>query len=87
MEFGALMHKMVDAACAGDGEEVADCFVEDGVYDDVFYGVFQGRERIVDMIGNYFAMGIVVMFVMFSAMNRNSRVLRETVRCSMASPL
>ena len=54
MEFGALMRKMVDAACAGDGEEVADCFVEDGVYDDVFYGVFQGRERIVDMIGNYF---------------------------------
>ena len=40
MEFGALMRKMVDAACAGDGERVADCFLEDGVYDDVFYGVF-----------------------------------------------
>ena len=49
-----LMDKMVDAACAGDREEVADCFIEDGIYDDVFYGVFQGREQIMDMISNYF---------------------------------
>jgi hypothetical protein len=54
MEFGKLMRKMVVAACTGDGNGVADCFVEDGIYDDVFYGVFQGREQIVDMIGNYF---------------------------------
>jgi len=54
MEFGVLMGRMVDAVCAGDREEVAGCFIEDGIYDDVFYGLFRGREQIMDMIGNYF---------------------------------
>ena len=54
MEFGALMRKMTDAACKGDGEGVASCFTEDGVYDDVFYGEFVGRARIAEMIRDYF---------------------------------
>lgn len=54
MEFDQLIQRMVDAACAGDGQAVADCFTPDGIYDDVFYGVFQGHERITEMIHNYF---------------------------------
>lgn len=54
MEFGALMRKMMDAACKGDGRGVASCFTADGVYHDVFYGAFRGHDRIVDMIESYF---------------------------------
>ena len=54
MEFGVLMRKMMDAACAGDGRGVASCFTPDGVYHDVFYGPFEGHDRIADMIENYF---------------------------------
>lgn len=54
MEFGALMRKMMDAACAGDGAGVASCFTPDGVYHDVFYGAFQGHDRIAEMIEGYF---------------------------------
>jgi ketosteroid isomerase-like protein len=54
MEFGELMEKMVAGACAGDGEAVASCFTEDGFYDDVFYGAFEGRAKIAGMIRDYF---------------------------------
>ncbi len=54
MEFGALMRKMTQAACDGDGAAVASCFTEDGVYHDVFYGAFQGPARIEEMIRDYF---------------------------------
>ena len=54
MEFGALMRKMMAAACVGDGQGVAACFKEDGIYHDVFYGAFEGRARIAEMIRDYF---------------------------------
>ena len=54
MEFGALIRKMIDGACAGDGAAVASCFTEDGVYHDVFYGSFQGHDKIAEMIEGYF---------------------------------
>lgn len=52
--FGALMRDMTAAACAGDGEGVARCFTESGVYHDVFYGAFKGHTRIAEMIRDYF---------------------------------
>ena len=54
MEFGALIKTMTQAACDGDGEGVAACFTEDGVYHDVFYGSFEGRKQIAGMINDYF---------------------------------
>lgn len=48
------MRKMTAAACAGDGAGVASCFTRDGVYHDVFYGAFEGPERIAEMIESYF---------------------------------
>lgn len=54
MSFLDLMKRMTGAAVAGDGRGVADCFTEDGVYHDVFYGAFKGRDAITDMIENYF---------------------------------
>ena len=53
MTFSELIGRMADAAARGDGQAVADCFTADGVYDDVFYGPFQG-DAIKDMIENYF---------------------------------
>lgn len=54
MEFDALIRKMMQSASDGNGAEVAACFTEDGIYDDVFYGVFQGHARIAEMINEYF---------------------------------
>ena len=53
MAFAELIQTMSEAAARGDGQAVADCFTPDGVYDDVFYGPFQGA-AIIDMIENYF---------------------------------
>ena len=39
---------------SGDGTAFAALFTEDGVYHDVFYGAFQGRERIAAMITGWF---------------------------------
>lgn len=54
MDFAALMTAMTRAAVTGDGRAVGDCFTEDGVYHDVFYGAFRGRAAIADMIENHF---------------------------------
>src|SRR6478736_2384064 len=37
-----------------DGKGFASLFTEDGVYHDVFYGDFKGRERIAEMIDDWF---------------------------------
>ena len=52
--FRDLIEQFANAACHGDGERVAACFTPDGVYHDVFYGAFQGREAIRDLIENHF---------------------------------
>lgn len=44
---------MTQAAVRGDGQAVAQCFAENGVYHDVFYGSFKGRQ-IADLIENHF---------------------------------
>ena len=53
MAFPELIQSMAAAAARGDGQAVADCFTDDGIYDDVFYGPFQGT-RIKEMIEDYF---------------------------------
>ena len=54
VSFSELMQAMADAVCRGDGEGAADFFTSDGVYHDVFYGAFEGRKRIAEMIQDYF---------------------------------
>ena len=53
MAFDKLITRMTQAACAGDGDAVAECFTEEGVYHDVFYGAFRGAD-ISRMITDYF---------------------------------
>ncbi len=53
-DFRALIERMTQAICRGDGSAAAACFVADGIYHDGFYGEFRGREAIRDMVENHF---------------------------------
>ncbi|HSD42405.1 MAG TPA: nuclear transport factor 2 family protein [Burkholderiales bacterium] len=52
--FGALLERMTQAICRGDGAAAAACFTADGTYHDGFYGEFRGREAIREMIEQRF---------------------------------
>ena len=52
--FVALLDAFAAAAVAGDGARFAALFTEDGRYHDVFYGTFDGRDAIADMLENRF---------------------------------
>lgn len=53
-DFAATLKTFADAVAAGDGQQFASVFTEDGVYDDVFYGEFKGRAEIARMLEEYF---------------------------------
>lgn len=53
-DFASLLDRFTGAVEAGDGNALADLFTPAGVYDDTFYGAFEGRAAIVDMIENRF---------------------------------
>jgi hypothetical protein len=52
--FGALLARMTQAICRGDGAAAADCFIPDGSYHDGFYGEYRGQAAIREMIEQYF---------------------------------
>jgi hypothetical protein len=52
--FPELLDAFTAAVRRGDGAAFSGLFTEDGVYDDVFYGVFKGREAIASMLEDYF---------------------------------
>lgn len=54
MDASALLRAFCDAVEQRDGNSFAALFTEDGVYHDVFYGVFQGRANIAEMIDDWF---------------------------------
>jgi uncharacterized protein (TIGR02246 family) len=54
VSFRALLERMTQAICRGDGEAAAACFAESGVYHDGFYGEFKGRAAIADMVRRLF---------------------------------
>jgi ketosteroid isomerase-like protein len=54
MNIPAMLRAFCDAVERRDGKAFAALFTEDGVYHDVFYGAFQGREEIADMIDDRF---------------------------------
>jgi uncharacterized protein (TIGR02246 family) len=52
--FARLLDEFAAAAVAGDGARFAALFTEDGCYHDVFYGLFEGRAAIADMLESRF---------------------------------
>ncbi|HUN95682.1 MAG TPA: nuclear transport factor 2 family protein [Bradyrhizobium sp.] len=54
MEATEMLHVFCDAVEQRNGAAFASLFTEDGVYHDVFYGTFEGRERIAAMIDDWF---------------------------------
>lgn len=52
--FTSLLKDFSAAVEVGDGTALAALFTEDGVYDDIFYGEFHGREAIRDMLEGIF---------------------------------
>jgi uncharacterized protein (TIGR02246 family) len=54
MTMEELLRAFCDAAEQRNGKAFADLFAEDGVYHDVFYGAFEGRDKIAEMIDEVF---------------------------------
>ena len=54
MEATELLRAFCDAVEQRRGAAFASLFTEDGVYHDVFYGAFEGREKIAAMIDDWF---------------------------------
>jgi ketosteroid isomerase-like protein len=54
MNILAMLRAFCDAVERRDGKAFAMLFTEDGVYHDVFYGVFAGRAAIAGMIDDWF---------------------------------
>jgi ketosteroid isomerase-like protein len=54
MNPSAMLRKFCDAVEQRNGVAFAALFTEDGVYHDVFYGAFAGRENIAAMIDDWF---------------------------------
>jgi hypothetical protein len=53
-QFQALIERMTQAICRGDGAAVAACFTPVGAYHDGFYGEFRGSAAIREMVEQYF---------------------------------
>jgi ketosteroid isomerase-like protein len=54
MTTTAMLRAFCDAVEQRNGRAFAELFAEDGVYLDVFYGAFEGREKIATMIDDWF---------------------------------
>jgi ketosteroid isomerase-like protein len=54
MQTEELLHDFCRAVEQRDGAAFAALFTEDGVYHDVFYGAFEGREKIAQLINDWF---------------------------------
>jgi ketosteroid isomerase-like protein len=54
MSTAAMLRQFCDAVEGRDGRRFAGLFCEDGVYHDVFYGAFVGRQKIAEMIDDWF---------------------------------
>src|SRR5690349_2861302 len=54
METSDLLKTFTTAVERRDGKTFASLFTEDGVYHDVFYGAFKGRQKIAEMVDDWF---------------------------------
>lgn len=53
-QLRALLERMTQAICRGEGAAAAACFIPEGIYHDGFYGEFRGREAIRSMVEDHF---------------------------------
>jgi ketosteroid isomerase-like protein len=54
MDANAMLREFCDAVEKRDGRRFANLFHPDGVYHDVFYGAFIGRQKIAEMVDEWF---------------------------------
>jgi ketosteroid isomerase-like protein len=54
VNLNSMLRAFCEAVEHRDGKAFAGLFTEDGVYHDVFYGAFAGREKIAGMIDDWF---------------------------------
>lgn len=54
MQADKLLHDFCRAVEQRNGNALAALFTDDGVYHDVFYGAFEGREKIAELIDDWF---------------------------------
>jgi ketosteroid isomerase-like protein len=54
MNISSMLRAFCDAVERRDGKAFAALFTEDGIYHDVFYGAFEGRAGIAEMIDEHF---------------------------------
>lgn len=54
MDVQAVLKAFCDAVARHDGKALAALFTEDGVYHDAFYGAFEGRTRVAELIDDWF---------------------------------
>src|ERR1700744_5160223 len=54
MNASAMLRSFCEAVERRDGKAFAALFAEDGVYHDVFYGAFKGRQKIAELIDDWF---------------------------------
>jgi ketosteroid isomerase-like protein len=54
MNLVAMLRAFCNAVERRNGKALADLFTEDGVYHDVFYGAFEGRAKIAELIDDWF---------------------------------
>ena len=52
-DFSGLLGRFTRAVIANDGVSFAALFTEDGVYDDGFFGEYQGRKAIAGMLAHF----------------------------------
>jgi ketosteroid isomerase-like protein len=52
-DFPDLLSRFTRAVAANDGATFSALFTEDGVYDDGFFGEYQGRKAIADMLQHF----------------------------------
>ena len=54
MNIQAMLRAFCDAVEQRHGADFAELFTEDGVYHDAFYGAFEGRAKIAELIDDWF---------------------------------
>jgi len=54
MNSATMLRAFCDAVEQRNGKAFAELFTEDGVYHDVFYGAFEGRTKIAELINDWF---------------------------------
>jgi len=54
MDLAAMLRTFCDAVEQHNGKALAGLFTEDGIYHDVFYGAFEGRAKIAEMVDDWF---------------------------------